>query len=348
MSRETIEWLNTYTLQSTRAWHTDAAIQAAMAMPTVYDGPIPVQDVKDRLFGWAPAEAPVTATVMDADGVTTITDTERKAIVRMPGALGPDDTGAILGVFKSGYRVHDYGAWLVDNVATILDDDLSIYSAGMLRGGAQAWVQVSVPDTIVTPEGVRFLPNLLAVTSLDGSLATTYKRTVTNTVCDNTMGMALREKGDTFKVKHSSRSLGALVKARDALALVHSIADDFAAEVSALCSVTVTDAQWSAFLDSLAPLKDDHGQDKSGRGLTMAQNKREEMNRLWFHDDRVTPWQGTAYGVVQAVNTHTHHVQSVRGMDRAQRNQTLAVTGEFDKLDSATAETILAIAGASI
>ena len=43
-----------------------------------------------------------------------------------------------------------------------------------------------MPDTITTPEGVAFRPNLLATTSFDGSSATTYKRTVTDTVYDNT------------------------------------------------------------------------------------------------------------------------------------------------------------------
>jgi len=51
-----------------------------------------------------------------------------------------------------------------------LDDNLSISSAGLLRNRV-AWVEVSVPDNITTPEGVVFRPNPLATTSFDGSLA---------------------------------------------------------------------------------------------------------------------------------------------------------------------------------
>ncbi|NKR23343.1 DUF932 domain-containing protein, partial [Rhodococcus hoagii] len=58
----------------------------------------------------------------------------------------------------------------------------------MLRQGGQAWVEVSVPETLHDDRaGFGYRPNLLAATSLDGSLATTYGRTVTATVCDNTM-----------------------------------------------------------------------------------------------------------------------------------------------------------------
>src|SRR6185312_1068619 len=107
--------------------------------------------------------------------------------------------------------------WLLSTVANILDDDLSISSAGLLRGGAIAWVEVSVPETITTPEGVAFRPNLLATTSFDGSIATTYKRTVTMTICDNTRELALSETGQEVRIKHSKNSTLQLAPARQAL-----------------------------------------------------------------------------------------------------------------------------------
>jgi phage/plasmid-like protein (TIGR03299 family) len=237
-----------------------------------------------------------------------------------------------MGVFKQGYAIHQFGDWLLDNISALLDDDLFIGSAGLLKGGATAWVSVEVPDTITTPEGVMFRPNLLAATSHDGSLATTYQRVVTNVVCDNTMSAALSEgKDQRIKVKHSRYSNLKLNDARDALAIVHSIADDFAAEVAELSSVRVTDAEWRKFLDALAPVED-----KEGRSLTMAVNKRDDLNRLWNHDERVAPWRGTKFGVVQAMNTYTHHVGIVRGADRAERNMLRAVNGGVDKLDGDT------------
>ena len=111
---------------------------------------------------------------------------DRQAITR-------SDTNAVLGVFSSGYAMHQYREWLLNTVANVLDDDLVISSAGLLRGGAIAWVEVSVPETITTPVGFDFRPNLLATTSFDGSIATTFKRTVTATVCDNTRDLALSE-----------------------------------------------------------------------------------------------------------------------------------------------------------
>ena len=125
-----------------------------------------------------------------------------------------------MGIFTAGYTRHQYREWLLTTVADILDDNLSISSAGLLRAGAIAWVEVSVPETITTPQGFDFRPNLLATTSFDGSIATTFKRTVTATVCDNTRDLALSETGQHYKVKHSRYSKAKLAPAREALAMV--------------------------------------------------------------------------------------------------------------------------------
>ena len=199
-----------------------------------------------------------------------------------------------------------------------------------------AWVEVSVPETITTPEGVAFRPNLLATTSFDGSTATTYKRTITDVVCDNTRGLAMAEHGQQYKVKHSRYSQARLAPAREALMLVHTLADEFAAEVAQLCATKVTPAQWSRFLDVQVPRVDAHGQPLNGRALTLADKKRDTLQRLYSYDERVAPWAGTAHGVLQAVNTYEHHEAVVRGASRAERNMLRTIGGDFAQLDRAT------------
>ena len=336
MSAETSTWLNTHTLigftdKRGHAWHYRADAQSDE--PNHYPGAVPIDDVQRRLFGWDAGTAAVYAEYFDADGFVRLTDDARQAVVRPAGAFGPEDPGAILGLFKDGYSIHQFREWLLGTVGQILDDDLSIGSAGLLRAGAVAWVSVEVPETIATPEGVEFRPNLLACTSHDGSLATTFRRVVTNVVCDNTMSAALGESGQRIKVKHSRHSRLRLGEARQALQIVHTIADDFAAQVAELAATTVTDRQWARFLDG-------HVTVGAGRSRTLAERKRDSLNRLWDHDVRVAPWRGTAWGVVQAVNTYVHHEQTVRGMERAERNMLRAVDGGADTLDASTLETL--------
>jgi phage/plasmid-like protein (TIGR03299 family) len=363
MSRETLEWSNVWTLigdtdlyasgqrddsfrlANGKAWTYRESMQGDE--PNHYPGAIPVEDVERRLFGWDPvAVSPMTASysIITEDGVelVTVTDKNRQMIVRPRGALGPDDQGGILGVFKAGYKIHNFREWLIKNVETILDDTLHISSAGLLREAAQAWVGISVPENIVTPEGVEFRPFIYAATSLDGSLATGYGASAQLPVCDNSLAIARGEQGRKIKHKHTVNSLANIGKVRDALSIqfAHAAMDEaaqsFATEVAELTNTTVTDAQWQSFQDELfgAVPKE------TGRARTMAQNKRAEMEQLYRYDERCKMWTGTAFGVLQAVNTWSHHCQIVRGASRPQRNADRVITGGVDALDNATLTTL--------
>nr|WP_239071389.1 DUF932 domain-containing protein [Amycolatopsis sp. SID8362] len=113
--------------------------------------------------------------------------------------------------------------------------------------------------------------------------------------------------------------------------LVHTVADDFAAEVKKLCQTTVTDRAWKAFLDAHTPIPE-----QPGRGRTNAADKRSALTRLWTSDSRVSPWKNTGWGVVQAVNTHLNHEAVISGASRAERNMTRVMRGELAKNDRAT------------
>lgn len=327
MSQETNEWLNTMTLigftdKRGTAWHYREALQGVE--PNHYPGAIPVPDVIRRLFNFKVVERPLfvyrPADLQQEGEFVEVPD--RKAMVT-------NDTGDVLGIFKSGYQGHQYEEWLLNNVAHVLDDDLSIGSAGLLKGRAQAWVSVEVPENITTPEGVVFRPHLIACTSFDGSLATTYKRAIQFVVCDNTLACGLGEQGQVYKVRHSKYSNLRLKDAREALAVVHTMADDFAAEVKRLTAWPVYEPDFQRHMDLMIPVPEEEGRSK-----TIALNKRDEIVRLYRSDERVAPWRDTAFGVVQAYNTWNHHYQTIRGAGRAQRNMENAITGKFAQADS--------------
>jgi phage/plasmid-like protein (TIGR03299 family) len=340
MSKETLSWLNTRTLigftsKRGNAWHYKAEEQGDET--NHYELAIPVNDVVRRLFFWNAVEGSVQSTVLGEDGVTLYEDDDRKTIIRPRGTFGPSDKGEILGIFKGapnsdrGYQQHNYREWLLEVSSNILGDTLAISSAGLLRGGALAWVEISVPENITTPEGVEFRPNLLAHTSLDGSFATTYGRKVTNVVCDNTHEAAAAEVGQKYKVRHSRYSGFKLDDARKAVSLIHETAEQFQDLVTELCSTKVSDTQWKAFLEAHEPT-----QGKTGASLTIASGKHDSLNRLWKHDERVAPWKGNAWGVLQAVSTFEHHEKTVRGLDRVSRNQLRTLQGDFGNVDANT------------
>ena len=127
---------------------------------------------------------------------------------------------------------------------------------------------------------------------------------MTDTVCDNTRACALAETGQAYKVKHSRYSQLRLADARDALAMVYTLADEFTAEIKQLCQTRVSDEQWRGFLNAHTPLVDPQGRDLQGRSATSARLKRAALVDLYRHDPRCAPWVGTAHGVLAAVNTY--------------------------------------------
>jgi phage/plasmid-like protein (TIGR03299 family) len=219
-------------------------------------------------------------------------------------------------------------------VSHIVDDDLSgelgISSAGLLKNGAVAWVEISIPETMSTASGFEYRPNLVAATSCDGSLATTYKRTITATVCDNTLNAALGERGgQTYKIRHTRNSGFKIANAREALGIIFQTSEEFAAEVDRLCGIAVNAEQWDLVLKEIIPAGD------TKRGTTRADNRRNEVSNLWQYDNRVAPWSGTAFGVVQAFNTYRHHVSQVNsGTVRSERNMQFTLDGTTDKEDA--------------
>lgn len=350
MSKQTIEWLNTNVLVGCadvrgNAWHYRKSAQGAES--NHYPGFIPEGDVVRRLFNFDAVEAPLSVSLpadiesctgIDADGnmVRTVSVPGRKAVVA-------SDTGHVFGLFADGYTIHNFRPWLLDNVSHLIGGELGISSAGLLSDRGIAWVEVSVPETLSTRHGIDYRPNLLACTSHTGKLASTFKRTITNTVCDNTMGAALGERGQQVKIRHSRYSGTRVEDARAALALIHQAADTFDAGVSALVEKKVSDLQFKTVLRHMVPVNTAD----SKRTQDSARRRQAEITRVYLHDPRVGDFTGTAYGVVQAFNTWEHHGRNVHGTDknaaRAERNMLSALTGDTDKADAAVLAALAAV-----
>lgn len=331
MSTETSEWLNRnvlvgHTAKRGNAWHYKASDQGDES--NHYEGAIPAEDVRRRLFNWKAVAQPMFIQVGDQ-----LKEVPNKvAIVR-------DDTNEILGVPSASYVPHQYDEALLSQVEAILDDNITIGSAGLLKGGAIGWVQVEMPENMKVAD-VEFRPHLLATTSFNGSIATTYKRTVTVVVCDNTRAAALEENGQEFRIRHTANSGLRIANAREALNIVYQLGDSFAREVEELLSVKVSDQVFDKFLLQTFPINDDMGK----LAITKATDNRAQFMTLWNNDERVAPWKGTAYGVLQLVNTHRHHFRPTKGATvRTERNMMDTLTGVTEEQDKRAIQRLFAL-----
>jgi phage/plasmid-like protein (TIGR03299 family) len=216
----------------------------------------------------------------------------------------------VFNVVSNRYAIHQYREWLLENVAGLLstsEGELSIGSAGLLRNGAVAWVQVR-PEGLTTIGGDQMLPFILATTSMDGSLATTYKSCMQRVVCDNTLAVGMGERTGTYRVKHTTNSKARFAEAREALDLNFAAVDDFSREVERLMNTECKLGSFRAanlLTDGEKPdavVRDD-GSIKNNRSILNWERRFEELDDLFLTDPRVGDYKNTAYGAWMARNT---------------------------------------------
>lgn len=322
MSRETSEWLNRNTLVGfgRKAWHF-ADGDAIASQMNHFDGPVPESSVRSLLDSADCTSVPLT--IVHDGGMISVPG--KSAIVRNDGT-------AVYSVMSDGYAVHAHRE-LLNGMETILASDaLGIASAGLLEGGAVGWVSVSLADTATTASGVEFVTYLLGWGSHNGKHASSWKLVNQLVVCDNTLDIARGESSNRFAIRHTSNSLARIPEAREALGIILAGRDDTDRAIMELCETSVSDAQFWRMVDILAPAP---ASDANGRGATMANNKRDALVSLYRNDYRVAPWNGTAFGVLQAVNTYGHWLATGTGSGVVQaRNMGRVMTGDASKLDA--------------
>lgn len=334
MSAETSQWLNSniavgFTEKRGSAWWLRAE-DASDGWESHFTGAVPEKVAVDLMNRVQPVSVTPGYDWTMPDGTVKRMEAPGKAFI-----INSTD-GSLLGSHSDGYAIHGYNEWLIRNAERIVgngSDGLQIGQCGLLKNGAQAWVSFELPDTVEYKrkgmDAVQFRPQLMATTALDGSLATTYKMVFTIVVCDNTRSMALKENGAVYRIKHTKNSEVRIADAREALEIVYAMNDDFHAELETLLSTKVSTKQWDAFKELYVPRPED-----KGRGQTMADTKRDTLNELYETDPMCAPWSGTAYGVIQTVNTWAHHKAIVRKVSRAERNTQNALTGKTADLDA--------------
>jgi phage/plasmid-like protein (TIGR03299 family) len=332
MTQETSRWLAEnlrigYTDERGPAWWA-AGTDQYLTDGSHFPGSVPEAEVR-KILGVPLVEGTVNTVYRDTEDQRQVAeDKSRKTIVRA-------DTGDILGIFKSGYKIHGYQEWTADQLAAITDQghgELGVASVGLLKKGAVAFIQAKLEGTGLEVAGYEYTPFILAATSCDGSLASSYATGVIGAVCDNTLAAALRSAHSKLKVKHSRNSAGRIGEVRDALGLVYTAGEDFAASVEELVNVDISEADFAAWMDEIAgPVPADKGASR-----TLNLSKRQDYAEL-RSDPKVRPWDGTAFGLVQLDNTYRTWTRTVKGADggRMERNLVNTVTGVGDREDAA-------------
>lgn len=294
MSNETYEWLASNVLAGFQGaqhnrpvwWHSLAERQGHA--PRTWENEVPFEVVHEHLAGWEPT----VHELFDAD----MNKVDTHKLIRTP------DGQAVIGI---DHALHLFGTWLTGTVRECVGDEAQISSAGLLAKRMQAWVTIERPQVVNGPGGVAFSPFITFSTSLDGSMASQINQNTQLPICDNTLGLA---RGQNLAFRHTKNSDNKLGTYREVTTALLQGQTDFSKILESLLSEKVSDTQFGKVLDALVP---QHAEDAPAK-RTRSQRKRQEITELYRRDPRVTEWTGTAFGVVQAVNTWNQHMSQLR------------------------------------
>jgi phage/plasmid-like protein (TIGR03299 family) len=293
VSSETYSWLAKNVLagfsDTRRPWWATVAENEGHDL-NLYPGAVPMERVYELIASWTPIEEGVYSADME--------EVPTHKLIRA------SDTKEIISVVGKDRATHSYRDWLVGTVQECVGEQAQVSSAGLLKRRAQAWVQIERPETAVGPDGILFSPYVSLSTSLDSSLSTQINENTQMTICDNTLRIT---RGQGLAFKHTKNSNAKLGDYRSIMSAIMRGESEFRKELERQLAVKVSDDDFDRFLEFYVPVEDGDAPAKK----TRSNRKRQEITNLYRNDPRVIRWEGTEFGVVQAVNTWNTHMSQL-------------------------------------
>jgi phage/plasmid-like protein (TIGR03299 family) len=202
-------------------------------------------------------------------------------------------------------------------------------TAGSIKGGAQVFATlVETNDIVLDPKGSKDVIKryLMLTSSHDGSGTLIAKKVNTRVVCQNTLNVALGERGDEFRIRHTQGMETKLADAQAALGFAQAYDDAFEAEAKAMIEAQMTKDAFLKIVEDIYPKPEDNTR---GR-MSKWEFKVDALETIWGNGTESmgnldnTVWKG--------LNAVTEHQQWFREV-RAGKDENLFAAGAgFDNV----------------
>lgn len=180
----------------------------------------------------------------------------------------------------------------------------TLTTAGTLFNGKRFWALASIGEEACVIGEDKVKGYLLFSSSCDGTLPTTAKFTTVRVVCNNTLGMAIGEKGrKDVIVRHSSKFDAELAKQQ--LGLARGKFGEFMAAARKLATIRVMNTQAEDFVVSL--LKDSKVTSLEDPKQSKQYQKIMDLFKGSSMGGSLTGVEGSAWGLVNSVTEFVDH-----------------------------------------
>lgn len=222
------------------------------------------------------------------------------------------DTGAVLGVVSTSYRIFQNRA-AFDFFDAIVQERLAIFeTAGALKGGRLVWMLARLPKTLRAVGEDEIRPYVLLANSHDGSRALRMIPTTQRVVCANTLNLALGRAAatDGVTIFHNESLEARVADAREKFGVITRRVDEFERQVQTLARRPMSRDELTSYF---AKLVADRAAETQKRMLAaFVANLDHETNTL-------PGISGTAWAAYNAASLWADHQSVVRGQSEVQK-----------------------------
>jgi phage/plasmid-like protein (TIGR03299 family) len=193
-----------------------------------------------------------------------------------------------------------------------------------------ATCKLGAPIEVTAPNGTKDASEffLVAATSFDGSLRTALYETIVRVVCNNTLRASFSDRAQAdrkiTRIKHTQSHEAKLTTAEEQWAEAVTKYELFKRTVEILARAPLADAEALKLFKSALGVKAD-----ATDMPTRTKNNLEVIQNLYAGGMGNAPWQGTAWGALNALTEYADHGMIVRGVrDGEGKVQKVADGGE--------------------
>lgn len=265
---------------------------------------------------WTVEQHPLFANVpSDLDDYGDFTDDD---LVDVPNKVANVrmDTREALGIVTPHYEIIQNGEAFDFFDEIIGRGDANYHTAGSLYNGRKIWALARLNREILIggDPDEKIDPFVCLVNGHDGNTAISVYTTPVRVVCQNTLQWSMQGSKNMWKGKHTKNVTQKTRDARDVLGFSNEYFDNLQTIGDRLINTPMSNKDFVDMLETLVPLPT-IDPDQNTRGLTIAENKRNDITAAW-QVDNIANIKYTRWGFVQAVAEYIDWTKTHRSDDR--------------------------------
>jgi phage/plasmid-like protein (TIGR03299 family) len=210
-------------------------------------------------------------------------------------------------------------------------------TAGSIKGGTQVFATLVEPnDIVLDPKGSKDVIKryLMLTSSHDGSGTLIAKKVNTRVVCQNTLNVALGERGDEFRIRHTQGMETKLADAQAALGFAAAYDDEFEVAAKAMIETQMTKDKFLEIVKDIYPKPEDNARGRNSKW----EFKVDALETIW--DNGTGSMENLDNTVWKSLQTLTEHQQWFREIRAGKTENMFAAGAGFDNVTNDTRQSI--------